>query len=60
MNTLGEIDSAKVALLFGLSVGLSLAVHAGFFVVAAVIAAGAIRAILSNLASRHHSYEHRH
>jgi hypothetical protein len=40
----GEIDPARVAVLLGLSVGLGIAVHQSFFLVAGVIALGAITA----------------
>lgn len=41
----GEIDSARLALLLGLSVGLGIAVHEGFFLVAGAIAIGALAAV---------------
>ena len=40
----GEIDSARLALLLGLTVGLGIAVHEGFFLVAGGIAVGVIAA----------------
>jgi hypothetical protein len=40
----GEIDPARVAVLLGLTVGLGIAVHEGFFLVAGLIALGAMTA----------------
>ncbi len=40
----GEIDPARVAVLLGLTVGLGIAVHESFFLIAGVIAIGAITA----------------
>jgi hypothetical protein len=36
MKALHEIDSARAAVLFGLFVGLGIAVHAAFFLLAAI------------------------
>ena len=38
----GSVDGARVALLVGLSIGLGIAVHEGFFLVAGAIAVGAL------------------
>ncbi|HAK07639.1 MAG TPA: hypothetical protein DCO65_10315 [Spartobacteria bacterium] len=38
----GHVDPARVALLLGLSIGLGIAVHEGFFLVAGAIAIGAL------------------
>jgi hypothetical protein len=38
----GHVDPARVALLLGLSIGLGIVVHEGFFLVAGVIAVGAL------------------
>ena len=38
----GQVDPARVALLLGLSIGLGIAVHEGFFLVAGAIAVGAL------------------
>lgn len=50
----GKIDSADVALLLGLSIGLGIAVHEGFFLVAGAIAVGAL-----SVAAVHAVYHHR-
>jgi hypothetical protein len=47
-NAGGGIDPARVALLFGLSVGLGIVVHEGFFVVAGAVAVGALAAAIAN------------
>lgn len=49
----GEVDSTRVALLIGLSLGLGIVVHEGFFLVAGAIAVGALTA-----ASVHTLHEH--
>ena len=49
----GEYDSARLAVLLGLLVGLGIAVHEGFFLVAGVVAVGAIAGALM-----HAIYEH--
>ena len=41
----GEIDPARIALLLGLTVGLGIAVHEGFFLVAGAMAIGLIAAM---------------
>jgi hypothetical protein len=46
-------DPARVALLFGLSVGLGIVLHESFFVVAGAIAVGAIAATIANLIYDH-------
>lgn len=38
----GSVDGSRVALLVGLSVGLGIAVHEAFFLVAGAIAVGAL------------------
>lgn len=38
----GHVDPARVALLLGLSIGLGIAVHEGFLLVAGAIAVGAL------------------
>lgn len=38
----GEIDPTRVALLIGISIGLGIVVHEGFFVVAGAIAVGGL------------------
>ena len=45
------MDPARVALLLGLSVGLGIAVHEGFFFVAGAIAVGALAAAIANIDS---------
>lgn len=49
----GETDPTRVALLIGLSVGLGIVVHEGFFLLAGAIAIGALTA-----ASVHALHEH--
>ena len=49
-----EMDPARVALLLGLSVGLGIVVHEGFFLVAGAIAVGALAAAIANTPSRSH------
>jgi hypothetical protein len=48
-----EMDPARVALWFGLSLGLGIVVHEGFFVVAGAIAAGALTAAVANAIQDH-------
>jgi len=52
-NAGGGMDRARVGLLFGLSLGLGVVVHEGFFVVAGAIAAGAMAAAIANLIYDH-------
>lgn len=47
-KTDGGIDSARVALLLGLSIGLGIVLHEGFFLVAGAIAVGAAAAAITN------------
>jgi hypothetical protein len=47
------MDPARVALLFGVSVGLGIVLHEGFFVVAGAIAVGAMAATVANLIYDH-------
>jgi hypothetical protein len=49
----GDIDSARVALILGLTIGLGIVVHEGFFVLAAAIAVGA-----GAVAAAHALHEH--
>jgi len=49
----GGLDPARVALIFGLSLGLGIVVHAGFFVVAGAIAVGAAAAAIANMIHDH-------
>ena len=49
----GKVDSARVAVLLGLTIGLGIAVHEGFFLVAGAIALGAVTA-----AAVHAIHEH--
>lgn len=49
----GHVDQARVALLLGLSIGLGIAVHEGFFLVAGAIAVGAL-----TVATMHAVQEH--
>ena len=47
------VDPARVALLLGLSVGLGIALHEGFFIVAGAIAVGALAAAITNMIYDH-------
>ena len=47
------MDPARVALLLGLSVGLGIAVHEGFLLVAGAIAVGALAATVANMIHDH-------
>ena len=47
------MDPARVALLLGLSVGLVIAVHEGFLLVAGAIAVGALAAAAANAIHDH-------
>jgi len=49
----GEIDSAKVAVLFGLSIGMGIAVHPAFLLLAALIGVGALIAKLVHAVHQH-------
>ncbi len=49
----GGIDPARVALLLGVTVGLGIVVHEGFFLVAGAIAVGALSAAISNVIHDH-------
>ena len=48
-----EFDSARVAVLLGLSIGLGIAVHEGFFLVAGVVVVGAIAAVVGHALREH-------
>jgi len=48
------IDPARVALVLGLSIGLGIVVHEGFFLVAGAIAVGAAAATIANAIHDHH------
>ena len=52
-KTDGGIDSARVALLLGLSIGLGMVVHEGFFLVAGAIAVGVVAAAIANTMHDH-------
>ena len=49
----GGIDPARVALLLGVTVGLGIVVHEGFFLVAGAIAVGALSAAIANAIHDH-------
>ena len=49
-----EVDPARVALLLGLSVGLGIVVHEGFFLIAGALALGAL-AVATVHAMQEHS-----
>lgn len=53
MKPLQEIDSAQTAVLFGLCVGLGIAVHAAFLLLAAAIGIAAL-----TVKAAHTFYEH--
>ncbi|MGH8093334.1 MAG: hypothetical protein ACREIF_07675 [Chthoniobacterales bacterium] len=48
-----SIDPARVALLLGVTVGLGIVVHEGFFLVAGAIAVGALSAAIANVIHDH-------
>ena len=52
------MDPARVALLFGVSIGLAIVVHEGFFLVAGAIAVGAAAATIANAIHDHHQATH--
>lgn len=52
-ETAAAMDPARVALLLGLSVGLGIVVHEGFFLVAGAIAVGAAAAAIANALHDH-------
>ena len=47
-NIGGDMDPARVALLFGISLGLGIVVHESFFMVATAFAVGAVAAVIAN------------
>ena len=49
----GGFDPARVALLFGFSLGLGIVVHEGFFILAGTIAVGAAAAAIANAIQDH-------
>ena len=49
----GEIDSARVAVVIGLMIGLGLVIHEGFFLLAAAIAIGALIATAIHVIHEH-------
>ncbi len=48
-----KVDAARVAVLFGMTVGLGIAVHESFFLVAGAIAVGALAAGIANAIQDH-------
>ncbi len=48
-----KVDAARVALLFGISLGLGIAVHEAFFFVAGAIGVGVLAAAVVNLVQDH-------
>jgi len=52
-QNVGGIDPARVALLLGLSIGLGIVVHEGFFLVAGAIAVGSLAAAIANTVYDH-------
>jgi len=62
-NNDGGMDPARVALLFGLTVGLGIVVHESFFLVAGAIAIGAMAAAFANTIydhAEHSGLTHQH
>ncbi len=61
----GGIDPARVALLLGVTIGLGIVVHEGFFLVAGAIAVGALSSAIANAIYDHSEsvplrQQHRH
>ena len=54
----GKIDSATVAVLLGLSIGIGIAVHPAFLLVAAAIAMGALVARIFHAVQDHAEQTH--
>jgi hypothetical protein len=54
----GEMDSARVGVLLGLSIGLGIAVHEGFFLLAGAIAIGALATTAVHAIRVHHDQNH--
>jgi hypothetical protein len=54
----GKIESADIALWLGLSIGLGIAVHEGFFLVTAAIAIGALGAIVVHAGHEFGAHHH--
>jgi hypothetical protein len=52
-NDDGSVDGARVALLVGLGVGLGIAVHEAFFLVAGAIAVGALTVATAHAIQEH-------
>jgi len=48
-----KMDPARVALLFGISLGLGIALHEVFFFVAGAIGVGALAALIANAIQDH-------
>jgi len=48
-----KLDSARVAVLFGLTIGLGIAIHPVFLLVAAVIGIAALIAVVSHAIHQH-------
>ena len=53
MKPLPEIDSARAAVLFGLSIGLGITVHPAFLLVAAAIPLGALTTMVVHAIHQH-------
>lgn len=49
----GHVDPARVALLLGLSIGLGIVVHEGFFLVAGAIVVGALTVATAHAIQEH-------
>lgn len=49
----GSVDGSRVALLLGLSIGLGIAVHEAFFLVAGAIAVGALSVATAHAVEEH-------
>ena len=54
----GEIDSTRVAVLIGVTIGLGIVVHEGFFLVAGAIGVGALAAAGFHAIHQHAQHAH--
>ena len=52
-NDDGSVDSTRVTLLVGLSIGLGIVVHEAFFLVGGAIAVGALAVATANVLQEH-------
>lgn len=54
----GEIDPTRVALFIGISIGLGIVVHEGFFAVAGAIAVGGLAVAALHAVQQHAQHAH--